>query len=72
MSVPQGWNVIKESGMDSSSHEPTEDDLMAIADAIREVGRAHDEQNDHQDVVQRDAHSPEIGRRGHLRAIPND
>ena len=69
MSVPQGWNVIKESGLDSSINEPSEDDLMAIADAIREVGRVSD---DEEDAEARTAHAPELGRRGHLRAIPND
>jgi hypothetical protein len=65
MSAPVGWTVIKPEP-ESVASGPTNDDLMAIADAVREVGA-------------RSLPSPtgnevpplEIGRRGHLRAIPN-
>ena len=42
--------------------EPSAEDLMAIADAVREVAK--------QDIVEKPK-TPEVGRRGHLRAIPN-
>lgn len=61
MTVPKGWTVIEhQSG--SSKDEPTAEDLMAIADAVREVART--------EIVRKPA-QPEVGRRGHLRAIPN-
>jgi hypothetical protein len=34
LTVPNGWNVIKEEGSQINSG-PTEDDLMAIADAVK-------------------------------------
>jgi hypothetical protein len=61
LTVPKGWNVIKhDSG--TNEVEPSAEDLMAIADAVREVAR--------QDIVEKPK-TPEVGRRGHLRAIPN-
>jgi hypothetical protein len=61
LTVPKGWNVIKhDSG--TNEVEPSAEDLMAIADAVREVGK--------QDFVEK-RKTPEVGRRGHLRSIPN-
>jgi hypothetical protein len=61
LTVPKGWNVIKhDSG--TNEVEPSAEDLMAIADAVREVAK--------QDIVEK-RKTPEVGRRGHLRAIPN-
>ncbi len=59
--VPNGWTVISHDG-NAPSGEPTTEDLMAIANAVREVGKSE---------VGRKYSQPEIGRRGHLRAIPN-
>jgi hypothetical protein len=36
LTVPNGWSVIKEE-ISQSGSGPTEDDLMAIADAVREA-----------------------------------
>ena len=68
MSVPQGWVVIKQE-VSSDISGPSDDDLMAIANAVREVGARTLES----DVVAEIALpvGQEIGRRGHLRAIPN-
>lgn len=38
MSAPQGWNVLR-LAPDPSTVEPTRDDLLALADAVREAGR---------------------------------
>ncbi len=38
LSVPQGWNVIR-LAIDPVSPEPSRDDLLALADAVREAGR---------------------------------
>jgi hypothetical protein len=38
LSVPQGWNVIR-LAIDAAAHEPSRDDLLALADAVREAGR---------------------------------
>ena len=68
LTVPNGWTVIK-AVADESNAGPTEDDLMAIADAVREVGmnRANPPA---QPVYEQNLN--EIGRRGHLRALPNN
>jgi len=66
LTVPNGWTVERELH-ESEGQGPSEDDLMAIADAVREVARSHQEQP-------RERTSPQVsqvGRRGHLRAVPS-
>jgi hypothetical protein len=60
--VPVGWNVIKEEVIDHNSG-PTEEDLMAIADAVREVANTD---------LNSKSMQPELGRRGHLRVLPSN
>lgn len=69
LTVPNGWTVIK-AVADESTSGPTEDDLMAIADAVREVGRHRAEQPVAPEPIVQPMN--EIGRRGHLRALPNN
>jgi len=64
--VPHGWSVIKQE-ISGDAHRPSEDDLMAIADAVREVALATP---DTQEIVKSDGAQARIGRRGHLRAVP--
>lgn len=60
LTVPKGWTVIRhEEG--GAQAEPSPEDLMAIADAVREVAK--------QESTPR-LTQPEVGRRGHLRALP--
>jgi hypothetical protein len=66
LTVPNGWSVDREA-LVTESPGPNEDDLMAIADAIREVVRTSDSADD--EVVTKD--SSNLGRRGHLRAVPS-
>jgi hypothetical protein len=67
LKVPHGWSVIKQE-LDGASQGPSDDDLMAIADAVREVAA-----KDIEPIAP--AHSTsaqqQIGRRGHLRAVPS-
>lgn len=73
LTVPNGWNVIKE---ESSLTDigPSEDDLMAIADAVREVANLNissassGTENASTNLSNQDG---QIGRRGHLRAVPS-
>lgn len=60
LTVPQGWTVIAH---DPESHqsEPSPDDVLAIAEAIRQTAKI--------DLAPKPT-NPEVGRRGHLRAIP--
>lgn len=67
LTVPNGWTVIKEESSQAGLG-PSEDDLMAIADAVREVAQSALE--DHNPSVTPQSHSS-VGRRGHLRAVPS-
>jgi hypothetical protein len=59
--APRGWEVIR-LAPDASTQGPTEDDLLALADAVREAARPRpaDEPN---------GQGVEVGRRGHLRVL---
>ena len=67
LKVPHGWSVLKQE-LTAESRGPSEDDLMAIADAVREVAVApiNSRENSNGEGKQ-----TQIGRRGHLRAVPS-
>lgn len=69
LTVPNGWSVIKEE-ISQSGSGPTQDDLMAIADAVREAAASTPlEAAANPTYVQG---AQQIGvRRGHLRAVPD-
>lgn len=67
LTVPNGWSVIRQSA-DVDSAGPSDDDLMAIADAVREVAQASP--TTEHEVSAAPAQSS-VGRRGHLRAVPS-
>ncbi|MEI7696998.1 MAG: DUF3499 domain-containing protein [Actinomycetes bacterium] len=66
LKVPHGWSVIKQE-LSGEEHGPSDDDLMAIADAVREVAMpiVNSDEN-----TKRESSQTQIGRRGHLRAVP--
>jgi hypothetical protein len=66
LTVPNGWNFIKQEPQGESAG-PSDDDLMAIADAVREVAQSYSEQR-----VAPQSLPTELGRRGHLRALPSN
>lgn len=66
LTVPNGWSVEREA-ISSEGVGPSEDDLMAIADAVREVARSHQEST----APSSSATPVQVGRRGHLRAVPS-
>lgn len=66
LTVPNGWTVERELN-ESQGQGPSEDDLMAIADAVREVARSHQGQP----APGAAAQTSHVGRRGHLRAVPS-
>ena len=73
LTVPNGWNVIKE---ESSLTDigPSDDDLMAIADAVREVANLNLPTNTssaESTLNNLSNQDGQIGRRGHLRAVPS-
>jgi len=69
LTVPNGWTVIKEEPS-QIGQGPSEDDLMAIADAVREVAANHETIHNASQVAVTTDHTS-IGRRGHLRAVPS-
>jgi len=69
LTVPNGWTVIKEESSQVGLG-PSEDDLMAIADAVREVAANHESLQD-QTSVASTTDQASLGRRGHLRAVPS-
>ena len=73
LTVPNGWNVIKEESSLSDTG-PSDDDLMAIADAVREVANLNmSPYGSNAEIVAANlsAQEGQIGRRGHLRAVPS-
>lgn len=67
LKVPHGWNVIKHD-LDGQTQGPSDDDLMAIADAVREVAL---KEIPEKTPAQGSSAQQQIGRRGHLRAVPS-
>ncbi|MGO1971788.1 MAG: DUF3499 domain-containing protein [Propionibacteriaceae bacterium] len=68
LSAPRGWEMIRLAIEEDP--EPSGDDLLALADAIREVGFGFDESVDHTSrTVQRKSGVVELGRRGHLTVL---
>lgn len=69
LTVPNGWTVIKEESGEEN-HGPSDDDLMAIADAVREAAASQEnaEKYSGQEVT---PEQNQLGRRGHLRAVPS-
>lgn len=57
LTAPRGWDVVR-LDFDPATLRPSADDLEALANAVREVGRA-----DGAD------HTVEVARRGHLRVL---
>lgn len=57
LTPPRGWDIVR-LDMDPGALAPSSDDLEALANAVREVGRAEPAQP----VV-------EVNRRGHLRVL---
>lgn len=62
LTVPRGWEVVRHEG-EFATGEPDEDDLTALAEAVREAGRA-------EPAMPPPAQDGAGGRRGHLRAVP--
>ncbi len=65
LTAPRGWDVVRHEG-EFSEPEPSVDDLTALAEAVREAGRA-----DRLPEPVPAGASSGTGRRGHLRALPD-
>lgn len=67
LTAPRGWEVVR-LAPDSEPSGPTHDDLLALADAVREAARPRPE-DEAAAVAARESSTVEIGRRGHLRVL---
>lgn len=66
LSVPRGWEVLR-LAPDPHAGGPTTDDLLALADAVREAARPAPEP-----VAPVEEAGRETARRGHLRVLTSD
>jgi hypothetical protein len=67
LSAPRGWEVIRLSA--PSEPQPSTDDLLALADAVREVGLSYDRPEPDERPATRRPGIIELGRRGHLTVL---
>ena len=65
LSAPRGWEVLRLAHDDV--HGPSSDDLLALADAVREAAQPRPVE-----VPLHPAGPPEGTRRGHLRSLPTE
>nr|WP_256127925.1 DUF3499 domain-containing protein [Arthrobacter sp. SDTb3-6] len=74
LTVPRGWEVIRLARSDTPP-PPGPDDLLALADAVREAANAdpHDAgpapQREARPTLERPSGAPATGRRGHLHIL---
>ncbi|RYV51396.1 DUF3499 domain-containing protein [Pengzhenrongella frigida] len=64
LTAPRGWEVVRLTP-DFVEVGPSHDDLLALADAVREAGRPRHR-------VAEPLELAEVGRRGHLRVLRGD
>ena len=67
LSAPRGWEVLRLAG-DLTAPGPSSDDLLALADAVREAARPVAPRR----VAPAEETGRETGRRGHLRVLTSD
>jgi Protein of unknown function (DUF3499) len=60
LTAPRGWDLVRHDG-EFDPPPPTNDDLVALADAVREAARPG---------LTREVDAGPVGRRGHLRVVP--
>lgn len=69
ITAPKGWELVRyEGGFGSGS--PDEDDLTALAEAVREAGRGERGETRGSELTV-PAPAARTGRRGHLRVLPD-
>jgi Protein of unknown function (DUF3499) len=66
LTAPRGWELVRHDG-EFAPPPPTTDDLVALADAVREAARPIPRLDDYPDER---SSGHQTGRRGHLRVIP--
>lgn len=66
LTAPRGWEVVR-LAPDAQALAPSHDDLLALADAVREAARPRVDPATQGSTVENAA--VEVGRRGHLRVL---
>jgi hypothetical protein len=70
LSAPRGWEVLR-LAPDLDAGGPTSDDLLALADAVREAARPAEPSPGRAPLRTGDPEpASTVGRRGHLRVLP--
>ena len=64
LTAPRGWDLVRHEGA-FDPPPPTTDDLVALAEAVREAARPPAPRTDDEPLG-----GHHLGRRGHLRVIP--
>jgi hypothetical protein len=64
LTAPKGWEVVRHEG-EFAAADPSHDDLTALAEAVREAGRAD------RPPAPAPIGPTTTGRRGHLRVLPD-
>ena len=64
LTAPRGWDLVRHDG-EYETPPPSSDDLVALAEAVREAGRPGTRRDENTPPS-----GPPVGRRGHLRVIP--
>ena len=67
LTAPRGWEIVRLAG-DFEVPAPSHDDLVALAEAVREAARPR-EPVAAAEPPQPEPHALELGRRGHLRVL---
>jgi len=69
LSAPRGWEIMR-LAPDPDALGPSSDDLLALADAVREAARpVPEEERPQRTVTLAQENAREVGRRGHLRVL---
>ncbi len=72
LSAPRGWEVLRLSPS-TADRGPSQDDLLALADAVREAGRPQPAQVTLPSLATEGTEGArEVHRRGHLRMLTTD
>ncbi|NUS55206.1 MAG: DUF3499 domain-containing protein [Streptomycetaceae bacterium] len=76
ITAPKGWELVRHEG-GFASGTPDDDDLTALAEAVREAGSRRPPEDAYRPIrsdyppAARGYGTPRTGRRGHLRVLPD-
>ncbi len=69
LTAPRGWEVVRLAADLREPVGPSHDDLVALAEAVREAARERPEPEPVTGALREGSSSVEVGRRGHLRVL---